>query len=94
MSNKTCLNVEITEDELGTIITGLLFSCSVNIVSETSSEFQNKLYELANKLKTYKEDIKLEGISFIKEENYEDETSQKILEKFHSNLDITTFDQV
>jgi len=87
-------NVTLTEEELKTAITGLLFSCSVNIVSDTDLAYQTKLLSLAKKLKDLKPDIKLEGIRFIKEEDYEDETSPLILESFKNNLDITTFDHV
>ena len=87
-------NVTLTEEELKTAIAGLLFSCSVNIVSDTDLAYQTKLLTLANKLKDLKPDIKLEGIRFIKEESYEDETSPLILESFKNNLDITTFDHV
>lgn len=93
MSN-TCLTVQLTEDELKTAISGLLFSCSVNVISETNSEYQSQLYELANKLKGYNPDIKLDGVSFIKEENYEDDISPKILKEFKTNLPITTFENV
>jgi hypothetical protein len=87
-------NVTLTEEELKTAIAGLLFSCSVNIVSDTDLAYQTKLLTLANKLRDLKPDIKLEGIRFIKEEDYEDETSPLILESFKNNLDITTFDHV
>ena len=87
-------NVTLTEEELKTAIAGLLFSCSVNIVSDTDLAYQTKLLSLAKKLKDLKPDIKLEGIRFIKEEDYEDETSPLILESFKNNLDITTFDHV
>jgi hypothetical protein len=49
---------------------------------------------LANKLRDLKPDIKLEGIRFIKEESYEDDTSPLILETFKNNIEITTFDHV
>ena len=87
-------NVTLTEEELKTAISGLLFSCSVNIVSDTDLAYQTKLLRLAKKLKDLKPDIKLEGIRFIKEESYEDETSPLILESFKNNLDITTFDHI
>jgi hypothetical protein len=87
-------NVTLTEEELKTAITGLLFSCSVNIVSDTDLAYQTKLLSLAKKLKDLKPDIKLEGIRFIKEEDYEDETSPLIFETFKNNIEITTFDYV
>ena len=87
-------NVTLTEEELKTAITGLLFSCSVNIVSDTDLAYQTKLLTLANKLRDLKPDIKLEGIRFIKEESYEDDTSPLILESFKNNLEVTTFEHV
>jgi hypothetical protein len=87
-------NVTLTDEELNVAISGLLFSCSVNIVSDTDLAYQTKLLSLAKKLKNLKPDIKLEGIRFIKEEDYEDETSPLILEAFENNIEITTFDHV
>jgi hypothetical protein len=87
-------NVTLTDEELNVAISGLLFSCSVNIVSDTDLAYQTKLLSLAKKLKNLKPDIKLEGIRFIKEEDYEDETSPLILEAFKNNIEITTFDHV
>lgn len=91
MSN---INVALTEEELRTAISGLLFSCSVNVVSNTSVEYQTELLRLAEKLKQLKPDIKLTEVQFIKEENYEDETSSLILDNFKDNIDITSFDFV
>jgi hypothetical protein len=87
-------NVTLSDEELNVAISGLLFSCSVNIVSDTDLAYQTKLLSLAKKLKDLKPDIKLEGIRFIKEEDYEDETSPLILEAFKNNIEITTFDHV
>lgn len=92
MSNS--INVALTERELQTAISGLLFSCSVNVVSNTNLEYQTELLQLAQKLKNLKPDVKLTDIQFVKEEDYEDETSSLILEAFHNNIEITTFDQV
>lgn len=91
MSN---LTITLSEEELATAISGLLFSCSVNVVSETSSEYQFKLLELAKKFKSYKEDIKIPGISFVKEDSYEDGTSADLLNAFKGNIEITTFDNI
>ena len=88
------ISANLTEEELRTAIEGILFSCSVNVVSCTDSDHQTKLFELAKKLKSLKQDIKLDSISFIKEENYEDEYSTKILSEFGSNVNITTFEHV
>lgn len=91
MSN---INVALTEKELQTAISGLLFSCSVNVVSNTNLEYQTELLQLAKKLKDLKPDIKLTEIQFVKEVDYEDETSPLILEAFESNIEITSFDCV
>ena len=91
MSN---INVELTKQELEVAISGLLFSCSVNVVSNTDLSYQERLFELAKKLKTYSSDIKLTDIQFVKERDYEDLISERILETFGKNLEITTFDCV
>lgn len=88
------INVNLTEEELRTAISGLLFSCSVNVVSNTSLEYQMELFQLAKKLKNLKPDIALSEIQFVKEDDYEDETSSLILESFKDNIEITTFDNV
>lgn len=91
MSN---INVALTEKELQTAISGLLFSCSVNVVSNTNLEYQTELLHLAKKLKDLKPDVKLTEIQFVKEDDYEDETSPLILEAFKGNIEITSFDWV
>jgi enoyl-[acyl-carrier-protein] reductase (NADH) len=91
MSN---INLTLTEQELETVISGLLFSCSVNVVSNTDSEYQEQLFNVAKKLKDIKPDIKLNNIQFIQEEDYEDLISEKVLTNFKENLEITSFDCV
>jgi len=91
MSN---VNITLTEKELETAISGLLFSCSVNVVSSTDKEFQLELLNLAKKLKSSKPDVKLQSVQFLKEENYEDETSEQILEEFKNNIETITFEQI
>ena len=62
------VNVHLTEKELATVISGLLFSCSVNIVSPTNKEYQTNLFELAKKLKDYSPALALTDIQFVQEE--------------------------
>jgi len=88
------ITIEMTEKQLATAISGLLFSCSVNVVSNVNEEYQRELLDLACLLKTVRPDIKLQDIQFLKEDNYEDSLSQSILEEFRPNLEILTFDQV
>ncbi len=91
MSN---INITLSESELEAAISGLLFSCSVNVVSNTSFEYQKQLLDAAEKLKTAKPDIKLTNIQFVAEENYEDLISESILDKFKDNMEITTFEHI
>jgi hypothetical protein len=91
MSN---INVTLTEEELQTAISGLLFSCSVNVVSNTDLSYQERLFELAKKLKELKQDVKLEDVQFIKEQDYEDLISERILEHFKTNIEITSFEDI
>lgn len=91
MSN---VNITLTEKELKTAISGLLFSCSVNVVSNTNKDFQLELLDLAKKLKDINPDVKLENVQFLREENYEDETSEGILETFKNNIEVITFEQI
>ncbi len=88
------INISVTEQELETLISGLLFSCSVNVVSNTDKEFQINLLELAAKLKEHKQDIQLNNIQFLKEDNYEDEISEILFDKFSKNIKAVTFEEV
>ena len=91
MSNIT---VELTQRELETAISGLLFSCSVNITSNTDKDYQVELLDLAKKLKAYNPDIKLNNIQFLKEDDYEDEISPEVFNSFQNNLETTTFETI
>lgn len=93
MSNQI-INLTLTENQLATLISGLLFSCSVNVVSNTNKEYQVELFNLAKTLKEIKPDIKLEHIQFLKEDDYEDELSPELLETFSNNVEVITFDHI
>jgi hypothetical protein len=86
--------ISLTESELSTAISSLLFSCSVNVVSNTNVEFQTEMLELAKKLKAYNEEIKLDNIQFLKDDDYEDESSEQVFELFKDNMEIVTFEQL
>ena len=88
------ITLTLTEKQLETIISGLLFSCSVNVVSNTSEEYQKTLFELAKDLKQVLPDIKLEDVQFLKEDNYEDSLSAEVFQEFGTNMEILTFDQI
>jgi hypothetical protein len=88
------INISFTENQLATIISGLLFSCSVNVVSNVNEKFFLELFELAKNLKTLKPEIKLDNVQFVKEKDYEDQLSDLVLEEFHTNMQLVTFEQV
>lgn len=88
------LNIEMTEKQLSTIISGLLFSCSINVVSETNKEYQKELYDLAKLLRGLKPDIKLENVQFVEEENYEDDFSIQIKKDFEGNIEVVEMIEV
>ena len=88
------INLELSQQQLATIISGLLFSCSVNIVSNTNEEYQRELFEIAKRLKDINPIIELKEIQFVEEKNYEDSLSQEILAEFGDNMDVVTFQQV
>ena len=87
------ITIEMTEKQLATVISGLLFSCSVNVVSNTNEEYQRELFDLAKKLKMIKVDIKLDEIQFLEEEDYEDSLSKDLLSEFEDNMEVITFNQ-
>lgn len=80
------ISVQMTEQELAAAVSALLFSSSVNVISNTNEEFQRELFDLAKKLKEFKSNLVLEDIQFLKEENYEDSLSEEILKTFSSNF--------
>lgn len=88
------LTITLSERQLATLISGLLFSCSVNVVSNVNEEYQQELFALAKELKLIQPDIKLGDIQFLKEDDYEDTLSQEVLKEFIHNMEIVSFDQV
>ena len=93
MSTKK-INISLTEHQLATAISGLLFSCSVNVVSNTNSEYQNDMFQLAKELKRVSPNIKLNDVQFLKETDYEDSISHELLSEFKANMEIITFEQI
>ncbi len=83
----------MTEQQLATAISGLLFSCSVNVVSETNEEYQRELFELAKALRSVKPDIRLDNIQFIQEDLYEDSLSEELLTEFHENMEVVLIEE-
>jgi len=94
MSEEQLITLTLTERQLATIVSGLLFSCSVNVVSNTNEEYQQELFALALVIKSAYPSIKLTDVQFLKEDNYEDELSPLVYEEFGSNMELLTFDQV
>lgn len=92
--SKNSINISLTDEDFSTVLSSLLFSCSVNIVSNTSQEYQQKLFDLAKRLKVYKPDVKITDIQFLREENYEDVTTQELLKEFEQNLEIISFENI
>ena len=92
--SKNSINISLTDEDFYTVLSALLFSCSVNIVWNTSQEYQQKLFELAKRLKVYKPDVKITDIQFLREENYEDVTTQELLKEFEQNLEIISFENI
>jgi hypothetical protein len=89
---KETLNIALTEDGLASVISALLFSCSINVTSNTNEEYQRELFAVAKELKKVKPNIKLDNIQFLKEDDYEDSVSVELLEEFKSNLEVSSFD--
>ena len=97
MSEEQYYTLEVTENQLATIISGLLFSCSVNIVSNsyaTNEEYVKDLYSPATKLKNIKPDISLTGIQFLEETQYEDVMSGEILRDFEHNIEVISIEEL
>lgn len=88
------IKTTLKEKELEIIISALLFSSSVNVISNTDTSYQRKLVDLAIKLKELSPEIKLQNVQFIEEENYEDEWSEDILQQFENNMETVNFEQI
>jgi hypothetical protein len=94
MSEEQLITLTLTERQLATIVSGLLFSCSVNVVSNTNEEYQQELFLLAQTIKSAYPTIKLTDVQFLKEDNYEDALSPLVYEEFGSNMELLTFEEV
>lgn len=94
MSEEQLITLTLTERQLATIVSGLLFSCSVNVVSNTTSEYQRELFDLAKTIKSAYPSIKLNDVQFLREDNYEDELSSQVFEEFGDNMEVLTFEQI
>jgi hypothetical protein len=85
----------LTEDELGKVVSALLFASSVNVVfNKAEPSYFESLKNLALRLKEYKPDIQLQNTQFIKEDQYEDPWTHEIHEQFKNNIEVTTFENV
>lgn len=82
------ITLELDENELKHLISSLLFQGSVNVVSNINKEEIKEIYQLALKIKEKIPTIKLDYVSFIDEECFEDEASPLILENFKDNIEI------
>ena len=94
MSEEQLITLTLTEKQLATIVSGLLFSCSVNVVSNTNEEYQRELFDLAKTIKSGYPAIRLDDVQFLKEDFYEDELSPLVYDEFGTNMDLLTFDEV
>jgi hypothetical protein len=94
MADTNTFSIEMTERQLATIISGLLFSCSVNVVCEQNKQYQKELYKIAKSLRTIKPDIQLPSVNFIEEDAYEDEISSQIIKDFEGNIEVVVIDKV
>jgi hypothetical protein len=91
---KENININLSEEELSSVISALLFSSSVNIVSNTDASYQRSLLDIAVKLKTQFPKIKLPHIQFLQEQDYEDEWSEEIFNEFKNNIEIVSFEGI
>lgn len=97
MPEEEYITIEVTEKQLASVISGLLFSCSVNIVSDSHAsnvEYVAEIFELARKLKNIKPDISLDNIQFIEEAHYEESISKDILKEFEGNIQVVSINEL
>jgi ABC-type thiamine transport system ATPase subunit len=87
-------NVKVDEEELKTIISSLLFSCSINIVPDYSFEGQQQNIFLAKALLKHKPDLFLDQINFLKEDDYAEEITPCVYEAFKDNMNVVTFNDL
>lgn len=97
MPEEEYITIEVTEKQLASIISGLLFSSSVNIVSDShasNAEYVTEIFELARKLKNIKPDISLDNIQFVEEAHYEESISKDILKEFEGNIQVVSINEL
>ena len=87
-------NISLSEHEVDTVVSALLFSASVNVVANTDQTFQKELIDTAKRIKSLRPNLKLSNVQFIKEENYEDEYTVDIYNNFKDSMEVTTFENV
>jgi hypothetical protein len=89
------MNLTLTHQEINHIVEALLFSSSVSVGADWHKEDCESMLQIALYLKEVTEDnLKLENINFLKEEDYEDTCSEKILEEFGSKLEVYSLDNI
>ena len=87
-------NISLSEHEVDTVVSALLFSASVNVIANTDQTFQKELIDTAKRIKSLRPNLKLSNVQFIKEENYEDEYTVDIYNNFKDSMEVTTFENV
>ena len=78
--------ISLSKKELSLIIETLLFSSSVNIGAEWREEDYDTMVDLALKLENDVHNTDLKNITFFVEENYSDNWTVKILNKFKGKI--------
>jgi hypothetical protein len=77
----------LTKEEINLLVEVLLFSSSVNIGADWRAEDYKKMLFVAQKLKEKNgKDLRLDNVWFYKEEKFEDEFTEEIIENFSDKL--------
>lgn len=90
-TNKDTSSVDLTltEQQVNLIIEALLFSSSVNIGADWGeTDFTSMLNTAEELKKACKNKIELDKVVFYKEENYEDNWTEKLFNSFKKHLKI------
>ena len=78
--------ISLSKKELSLIIETLLFSSSVNIGAEWEEKDYDTMVDLALKLESNIQNTDLKNITFFVEENYNDNWTVKLLNKFKGKV--------
>jgi len=89
------MNLTLTHQEINRTIEALLFASTVSVGADWHKEDCEAMLQVALYLKEQVgEQLEIKNINFYKEEDYEDDCSEQILEEFGNKLEIFSLENI